>query len=62
VTTEVLKAKKQAVKALRLIPGDRSRFEVKLDGVLIYNNNGDSPDPAVVLQKLGIPVRSENAG
>ncbi len=54
MTTEVLTTKGKEVKALRLIPGDQSRFEVKVNGELIYTNNGDIPDVEAALQKLGI--------
>ncbi|RMF89044.1 MAG: hypothetical protein D6736_09115 [Nitrospinota bacterium] len=58
VATAVLEAKKQEVKALHLIPVSRGRFEVKRDGEMIYNNEGDLPDPEAVLQKLGIPAKA----
>ncbi len=54
MTTEVLTTKGKEVKALRLIPGDQSRFEVKVNGEMIYTNNGDIPDAEAALQKLGI--------
>ena len=51
MTEELIKHHKRAISALELIPSDGGRFEVTIDGKLVFSKleQGRFPDPSEIL-------------